>query len=122
MIAVAVLLVAILGAFSSQLTSHNLLRTTRETDTAACDLQAAMEQILLRAPDQVPVAGSPYQADQPIAAFTDLHLRNERMVAAYPGYVAGLPVPDPLQIELTVTWDDFRGRQRSMRISSARTR
>ena len=47
MVAIAILLVAVLGTFSTQLCSHNLVRTTHETDSGVADLQAAMEQILL---------------------------------------------------------------------------
>jgi len=103
MIAVGILLVAVLGALQTQTTSLDLVQTTRETDTATSDLQAAMEQILLRSPDQIPIAGSLYAAGQPIAAYTDLHLRNELMVATYSNYPGGASVPDPLQIRLTLT-------------------
>ena len=122
MIAIGVLLVAVLGTFSSHLVSQNLVSTTRETDAATTDLQAAMEQILLRSPDQIPIVGSPFRANQPIVAFNNLHLRNEQLVPSYPGYAGGAAVPDPLQIVLTATWTDFKGRPRSMRIASLRTR
>ncbi len=106
----------------TQTASLDLVQTTRETDTATSDLQAAMEQILLRSPDQIPIAGSPFQAGLPIAAYSDLHLRGERMVASYPNYAGGASVPDPLQIRLTLTWSDFKGRARTMRIATTRTR
>lgn len=122
MIAVGILLIAVLATLHSQLTSTSLVQTTHETDTATSDLQAAMEQILLRTPDQIPILGSPYQAGVPIAAYTNLHLRNESMVPTYPNYAGGASVPDPLQIVLTLTWNDFRGRPRTMRIASTRTR
>jgi type II secretory pathway pseudopilin PulG len=122
MIAIGILLVAILTALQSQGTSLNLVQTTHETDTATSDLQSAMEQILLRSPDQIPVPGSPFQAGVPIAAFTNLHLRNELMVPSYPNYTGGAAVPDPLQIQLTLTWNDYRNRPRTMRIETTRTR
>lgn len=122
MLGLGVLLVAVLGALGSQLVSHDLLNNTRETDAATTDLQAAMEQVLLRNVDQIPIAGSPFETGQPIAAFENLHLRDQRIVATYPGYTAGLPVPDPLQIVLTATWTDFRGRPRNMRIACLKTR
>ncbi len=122
MIAIGILLVAVLATLQSQSTSLNLVQTTHETDTATSDLQAAMEQILLRSPDQIPIAGSPFEAGLPIAAFTNLHLRNERLVPTYPNYAGGPTVTDPLQIQLTLTWNDFRGRPRTMQIASTRTR
>ena len=122
MIAIGILLVAVLATLQSQTTSLNLVHTTHETDTATSDLQAAMEQILLRSPDQIPIAGSPFEAGLPIAAFTNLHLRNERLVPTYPGYAGGPTVPDPLQIQLLLTWNDYRGRPRRMQIASSRTR
>lgn len=122
MIAVGILLVAVLATLQSQITSLNLVHTTHETDTATSDLQAAMEQILLRSPDQIPIVGSPFAAGLPIAAFTNLHLRNERIVPTYPNYPGGLIVPDPLQIQLTLNWNDYRGRPRRMQIASTRTR
>jgi type II secretory pathway pseudopilin PulG len=122
MIAVGVLLVAILATLQSQATSIDLVQTTRETETATSDLQACMEQILLRSPDQIPIAGSPFEAGVPIAAYTDRHLRGERIVPTYPNYPGGATVPDPLQIQLTLTWNDFKGRARSMQIATTRTR
>lgn len=122
MLGIGVLLVAVLGALGSQLVSHDLVQVTRETDAATTDLQAAMEQLLLDTSDEIPVAGSPFQSGQPIAAFENLHLKDERIVATYPGYTPGLAVPDPLQIVLTATWTDFRGRPRNMRIACLKTR
>ena len=122
MIAVGILLVAIGAALRSQVVSTDLVRTTRETDTATSDLQAAMEQILLRSPDLIPIPGSAFEAGVPIAAYTGLHLRNERLVPTYPNYTGGTDVPDPLQIQLTLTWNDFKDRPRRMQLATVRTR
>ncbi len=121
MIAIIVLLVAVLATFTSQFRSRELLQTSRETGIAMADLQSAMEQILLRPVDQIPIAGSLYEDDQPIAAFTNLHLANEVITADYPGYAGGA-VPDPLQIALTITWTDPRGRPRTKSLRSMKTR
>jgi type II secretory pathway pseudopilin PulG len=121
-IAIGVLMVGILVALQSQVSSTHLVQTTHETDTATSDLQSAMERILLLSPDHIPVAGSAFEAGTPIAAFSDLHLHNERIVPTYPGYGGGAVVPDPLQIQLTLTWNDFQGRQRTMQIACTRTR
>jgi len=122
MIAVVVLLVGIMAALQSQVSSTRLVHTTRECDLATSDLQSAMENILLLSPDHIPVAGSAYQAGLAIAAFTNLHLCNERIVPSYAGYVAGGAVPDPLQIQLDLTWSDYQGRAQTMRLACTRTR
>lgn len=121
MIAITVLLVAVLGTFVSQLKARELMQTSRETSIAMADLQGAMEQILLRPVDLIPVASSAYADDQPIAAYTDLHLPNQRIVADYPGFSGGA-VPDPLPIVLTMTWTDPRGRPRTKTLRSMKTR
>jgi prepilin-type N-terminal cleavage/methylation domain-containing protein len=121
MIAVTVLLVAVLGTFVAQLSSHNLLRTSRDANRAMADLESAMEQVILLQPDQIPVPGSPFAANQPIAAFTNLHFRTETIVPTYPGYTPG-NVPDPLSIILTCTYVDQLGRQRKLTLSSMKTR
>lgn len=121
MIAIVVLLVAVLGTFAAQFRSRELLQTSRETAIAMADLQAAMEQVLLRPVDQIPVASSAYADGQPIAAYTDLHLSGQRIVADYPGYAGGA-IPDPLPIVLTMTWNDPRGRPRTETLRSMKTR
>ena len=122
MIAIIVLLVAVMATFTSQLRARELMQTSRETNIAMADLQSAMSRILLRQVDEIPVAGSPFQDDTAIAAFDGLHLTDERIVADYPGYVLGGPVPDPLPIVLRASWTDSRGRPRSMVLRSMTTR
>ena len=116
-----VLLIASMGAFSAQIASLNLTKTSRETNIAMSDLQAAMERLLAEPAAELPQPDSPYEQGVPIEAFTDRNLRDEQMVATYPGYVAGGDTPDPLTIQLTVTWADFQGRPRQLQLSSMRT-
>jgi type II secretory pathway pseudopilin PulG len=121
MIAIGVLMIAVVGSIATQMSAQSLLSTTRETATATSDLQAVMEQVLLYAPDQLPTATGRFPAGRPIAAYSNLHLRNERIVPTYPNYSGGT-VPDPLSIQLTATWSDYRGRPRTMSLSSAKTK
>jgi hypothetical protein len=86
------------------------------------DLQSAMERMLLRPADELPIAGSLYQDDTAIAAFEGLHLANEQILVDYPGYVLGGPVPDPLPIVLRLNWTDTRGRPRFLVLRSMTTR
>lgn len=120
MVAITVLLVAVLGTFVAQIASHDLLRQSRETNLASADLAAAMEELLVLPADQIPLAGR-FPPGQPIAAFEGLHLANERIVPAYPGFTGPTP-PDPLAIVLTLTFDDAKGRRRELRLASMKTR
>jgi prepilin-type N-terminal cleavage/methylation domain-containing protein len=121
MIAITVLLVAVLGTFVSQLSSRDLIRTARETEVAMGDLEAAMERVLVFPPDQLPGPTGRFPDGSAIAEFEDLHLTNESIVVDYPGYAGGA-VPDPLSIVLTLTFNDFKGRQRVLRLASMKTR
>ena len=122
LIASIVMIVAVLSAFGSQLTSFQLIRTSQESKTALSDLQAAMEQLLLLRLDELPIAGSPFEHESEIEAYAELHLQAEVMTVAYPGYVLGGAIPDPLPILLTVSWLDQKGRARELALSSMRTR
>lgn len=120
--AIGVLLVAVVAAFGSQLTSFRLMSSSREDNTAIGDLAACMEEVLLEAVDTLPVAGSDFEHGASIAAYEDLHLRDQRIVATYPGYTPGGAVPDPLTIVLTTTWRDQRGIARSLTLRSLKVR
>jgi hypothetical protein len=122
MIATTVLVVALLSTMVSQMSAHSLLRTSQDTESALTDLQAAMERALSAPFDNLPTAGSEFAHGQSIARFEGTHLRNQRIVATYPGYVAGGAVPDPLPIVMTITWSDDKGRPRSLSLASMRTR
>jgi prepilin-type N-terminal cleavage/methylation domain-containing protein len=121
MISVAVLLVAVLGTFATQLESADLMRTSRETNAAVMDLRSAMDRILASPFDDLAVAGSAYADGAEIEDFEELNLAGETITVDYPDYVAGGPVPDPLEIVLTIAWTDFAGRDRTLRLVSMRT-
>ena len=121
MIAITVMMVAVLATFVTQLSSHNLMRTARDTNVAMGDLQAAIEQVLVFPCNQLPQPTGRFPNGQAIAAFDGLHLANERIVVTYPGYAGGA-IPDPLQIVLTLTFNDHAGRQRVLRLASMKTR
>ncbi len=122
--AIGVLLVAILSAFGSQVTSMNLVSSSREIDTAVMELQACMESILTMETDQIPLVGSAYEAEVPIAGYDALP--GETIIPSYPGFPTGSSdprqVPDPLQIILTLTWNDAKGHARSMTLTSVKTK
>ena len=49
---------------------------------------------------------------QEFEAMQKLHLDQERVFATYPNYDEGGEVPDPLEIVVTVTWQDASKRAR----------
>ena len=122
MMALGIMLVAVLGAFSSQVASSNLIRISRESDLALADLQACMEQALTLSTDDLPISGSLFEDGQPVALYEDLNLEGESIVTTYPGYVEGQTIPDPLEIVLTMTWNDYGRRSRTVTLRSVKVR
>ena len=120
LIAITVLMVAVMSAMSSQVTSMNLMRTNRESNAAMTDLETAMEGLLVLDTLQEIVTLNP--DGQAIAAFNGLNLPNETIIPTYPGLAGGGAVPDPLEINLNMTWTDWRGRQRSLQLATMKAR
>lgn len=118
MIAVVLLAIGVLSAFYGQVSALNLLRGMRERNTAMSDLEACMETIL--AEPLLDIPGN-FPGDVPVPAYNDLHLNAQQLTPSYPGFAGG-PVPEPLEILLTATWDDWRGRPQTIRLASVRTR
>lgn len=118
MIAVVILAVGVLSAFHGQVSSLNLLRSARERNTAMSDLEACMEAILSEPLLDIPTTFPPGAS---VPAFDGLNLPAQQLVPTYPGFAGG-PVPEPLEIRLTATWNDWRGRPQAVRLASVRTR
>lgn len=77
-----------------------------------------MEELLTQSTDVLPTS---YPAGTPVAGFEGLHLPSESIAPSYPGYAGG-DVPDPLQIVLTATWSDSRGRPQTLTLGTSKTR
>lgn len=122
MIAISILLVAVGGAYTSQLTSLGLVQQSSARTVAMTDLEACMEQILAGSSELLPVAGSDFAHGASVAAFEDLHLPEQRITVTYPDYVVGADVPNPLQILLTASWNDNQGREQSKSLRSLKVR
>lgn len=119
MFAMSILTVGVMAAFSSQVGSMELMRSSRETQTASADLRAAMEDLLTRTPEfLVGHPNSPFRPGIPVAQYDGLHLSDESIVATYPNY-AGDTVPDILQVQLICTWTDYEGRERELQLITA---
>ncbi|MEM7515807.1 MAG: type II secretion system protein [Planctomycetota bacterium] len=120
MFSLTILLVAVVGTAGTQVSTRRLIRTSAESRIAMTDLQAVMEEILLQPLDQIPTGA--FAPGQSIEAWDDRHLREQRIVAEYPDWVAGGDLPDPLEIRLQVTWSAFDGTNRRLSLSSLKTR
>ena len=114
MFAIGVFLVAIVAAYASQATSAGLVKTSRETKIAVAELRTAMEDVLGEPFDDLP---TDFPNGQTVPAYDDRVLPGQRLRVVYP-----TPGADPLEIRLVLTWNDFRGRPRTMGMSSMRTR
>lgn len=118
MIAVVLLSIGVLSAFFGQVSSLNLLRAARERNTAMSDLESCMEAILSEPLTDIPAE---FPAGVSVPEFDGLNLTAQQLVPTYPGFAGG-PVPEPLEILLTATWNDWRGRPQTIRLASVRTR
>jgi prepilin-type N-terminal cleavage/methylation domain-containing protein len=122
MVAIVVLLVASSAAFMSQLTSMRMIHQSRDIAVAMSDLEACMDGVRSSPVDGLAVAGSDYEHGESVAQYADLHLRGQRLVVTYPGYVAGAPLPDPLQVLISATWTPDRGGQITQTLRTVRVR
>jgi hypothetical protein len=118
MIAVVLLSIGVLSAFFGQVSSLNLLRAARERNTAMSDLESCMEAILSEPLTDIPTE---FPAGVSVPAFDGLNLDAQQLVPTYPGFAGGA-VPEPLEILLTASWNDWRGRPQTIRLASVRTR
>lgn len=113
-----VLMVCLLAAFTSQLLSLNLMRQARDVNTAASELSAALEEVMVRSVDLIPVD---FPAGGAIARYEGRALRDERVVVTYPNFVGGT-IPSPLEIRVTINWTSWNGSPGSLSYSTMKTR
>ena len=118
-VATSILLLATAAAFGSQLASFGMIDSSRDASVAMNDLEACMEQVLTQSADNIPLR---FPAGERIAGFNELHLRGQVVVPSYPNYAGAGDVPDPLDIVLTSTWLDGRGRPQLLTLSTQVTR
>jgi prepilin-type N-terminal cleavage/methylation domain-containing protein len=114
MVATALLAVAALVAFPTILSFFDLSDMAREENIATHDLMAAVEEVMATPFASVTTSYPPGQA---IPKYANLHLRGEQVMVNYTD-----PNQDPLEVVLTATWLDRRGRTRQEAFRCMRTR
>ncbi len=120
--AMVILAIVVLAISRAMISSTSVVSSSKETQRAVHDLRAAAESALALQIDDMPISGSEFEHGQQISRFNGLHLKDERIVATYPGYTPGDPVPNPLTLQLTAQWTDNQGRQRSMGITTVKSK
>ena len=118
--ATAVLSITLMATVSSQLAALNLMRTARDSSTAIAELSTALEEVLSRPIDSIPVAAG-FPEGTAIASYNDRALRDERITPDYPNYAGGA-IPDVLEIVLQLDYTDWAGRAATMRLASRKAR
>ncbi|MEM9380527.1 MAG: type II secretion system protein [Planctomycetota bacterium] len=122
LISISVLLVATVAAFGSQIASFGVIDSSRDASVAMTELEVCMERMLAISADEVVDPNGDYTAGQPVAEFNELHLSGESIVPSYPNYAGAGAPPDPLDVVLTATWLDRRGRPQRLTLSTQITR
>ena len=118
LVAMSVLLVATAAAFGSQIASYGVINSSRDLSIAMTDLEVSMEQLLAESPDEMV---NEFPTGLPLDGFSGLHLRDQLIIPTYPGFAGGA-VPDTLDVVLTATWADKRGRPQRLRLSTQVTK
>jgi Tfp pilus assembly protein PilE len=147
MVSIAIVMIAVAGSIAAQISADRLVQTGRQTSAASSDLQACMERlrlwsysdlelVLTHANAAQAIGNDAFVPDPPAStadtavtnyvalldSYDGLHLQNQVISAAFPNFVLGGDVPDPLEIRLTCTWSDHQGRNRQLRLSSLKTK
>ncbi|QDU67824.1 PulJ/GspJ family protein [Engelhardtia mirabilis] len=121
MLAMTVMTVGLVAAFSGQIGTQQVMRQSRETQLVLTRLETVMEYIHAQKPEDLPT--NPVVAHGKTAPLDDdLGLDNLKIITLYDGYVPGVEPPDPLHFKITGAWTDFEGRQRSLTLASVVTR
>ncbi|MCB9904647.1 MAG: prepilin-type N-terminal cleavage/methylation domain-containing protein [Planctomycetes bacterium] len=147
MVSITIVMIAVAGSIASQISADRLVRTGQQTSAASADLQSCMErlrlwsysdlELVLRHADAADAIGNDAFVPDPPAStadtavtnyvalldtYDDLHLQDQVISAAFPNFVLGGDVPDPLEVRLTCRWTDHQGRNRQLQLSSLKTK
>jgi prepilin-type N-terminal cleavage/methylation domain-containing protein len=118
MIAISIMLIGVAAAFGGQVSTQSVIRQSRETQLALTQLETVAESVIAQVPQDLP-EGQAFADGQPVDLPTETSLRNLQVVCTYPDFVAGQPVPNPLEVVITATWTDFEGRARNLALATA---
>ncbi len=116
---VVVFMLAILGAVTTQLASKRLIDESMETELATELLRSRMADVLFLTVAEI--AGG--QAQATVEANNGQGgiggLDNAVLTFTTPGYAAGAPVPDTIDVRIDLSWNTDEGRQRNLSLSSS---
>ncbi len=115
-VAVTVLAIVMLGAFSSQVASRNLLAEARETDLAVDTLRSTMDRLLVRGLEELVDENGDHPPGNAIDV-GECPLQDVNVLFSTPGYVPGDPTPDELTIRLELTWTSATRQPRELTLS-----
>lgn len=112
MVSLTVLSLVVVASLQVQVTSSNLMRDARGTNEAALALHTALSRVLLADPSDIMDGSGPYVLDAP----TPLQggPRDATVLLSSPGLSTGDPVPDVLDLHLTLTWTSETGQPRDL--------
>ncbi len=117
LVACALLAFVGLGVGTSQIAARRLLQESRERDYATQLLRTEMNKALVRTIPELIDADGPYEIDGEIE-IDDPQLRAQVLTFTTPGYSAGDPVPEILNVSLVLEWTSLQGLERSQTLST----
>lgn len=118
MIATVVFMLAIFGALSAQLASKRLIDESLETELGTELLRARMNDVMFLPVAQIAGGQAAALVQQENGQPQIGGLENANVTLTTPGYVAGAPVPDTIQVRLDLTWTASQGQPRRLILRS----
>lgn len=119
LVAASVMIIAVVGGFSSHVAGRKLMQEGRDTSLATSILRSNMESLLLRSKAELLDPANNFVPGQPIVSLQGQQLEAQQVLFDTPGFAPGDPVPQVLNVALTLSWNASSGRQRTLTLTSA---
>mgnify|MGYP001497805339 CR=1 FL=1 len=115
LLSASVLVIAVVGAFSTQLAGKRLMQESRDTALATSILCSNLEALLARPKTDFTSGVGGLAPGAPVEPLAGHALQDQTLILETPGWAPGDPVPDVLDISLRLNWTASSGRARTMR-------